>query len=165
MMIGIVTAILFPIVGFVVGIVLLFKNRIGPALGCILLSVVAAVATYFVVQELTGDDAPPAATSSVASDASDTSVSSDDACKTAAREAVRISVDQAAAITLLKVRGLEVLKDNRSTVQPPTGTAEATVLVCKGVGVWSDGDSTTPVRIKVTVDSDSEVFIYYKAVE
>lgn len=163
--VGVVSAILLPIVGLVIGIVLLFKNRVGPALGCILLSLLVMVVGYYVIQSL-DDDPDDAAAESLAVDAGDDApaASSEEACEAAADQAVQISADQGAAIALLKVRGLEVIKDNRSTVALPSGSDEATVLLCRGVGVWSDGDSATPVRIRVSVDADNELFIYYEPV-
>lgn len=44
--VGVVSALLLPIVGIVIGIVLLFKERVGPGLGCILLGVLATFVTY-----------------------------------------------------------------------------------------------------------------------
>ena len=45
--VGIAGSILVPIVGFIIGIVLLFKERIGPGLGCVLLSL-AMMSIYYV---------------------------------------------------------------------------------------------------------------------
>lgn len=92
------------------------------------------------------------------------SLSSAQACDAAVEEAVNLSAEQSTSIQLLKVRGVRVLEDNRETYTVPTGTREATVVECKGTGVWSDGDSTTKVLIRVTVDADSEFFVYYEAV-
>lgn len=46
---GIIASVLFPLAGIVIGIVLLFKERVGPGLGCILLSVLVMLTTYVLV--------------------------------------------------------------------------------------------------------------------
>jgi hypothetical protein len=43
---GVVAAVIFPLVGVMIGTILIFKSRIGPGLGCILVGVVAGVAYY-----------------------------------------------------------------------------------------------------------------------
>lgn len=162
---GIAASILLPMAGFAIGVVLLFKNRIGPGLGCILLSVLATVVYAFVlVPMLTSDESSSASDESgaVAAEGGSDSITSTEACEMAADQAVRISAEQAVGITLLKVRALEAVKDARDTYTLPTGAHEVAVLVCEGVGVWSDGDNSTRVRIKVTADADDDVFVYYE---
>lgn len=44
--VGVVAAVVFPLVGVMIGIVLLFGRRPGPGLGCILLSVLAGAVYY-----------------------------------------------------------------------------------------------------------------------
>ncbi len=58
------------------------------------------------------------------------------------------------------MRAPEVVQDHRVDYVPPSGTDEATILVCEGAGAWSTGD-TVGVRIKVTIDADEEVFVKY----
>lgn len=84
------------------------------------------------------------------------------ACGTAAKEAVRISREQAPPVQLEGVRDLEVTQDARDTYDVPERDGEATVLTCRGTGRWSDGDTTTPVVVGVTVDADGDFFVFYE---
>lgn len=45
---GIATAIFVPIIGFIIGVVLLTKDRVGPGLACVLLSIFVPVIVYYV---------------------------------------------------------------------------------------------------------------------
>jgi hypothetical protein len=85
-------------------------------------------------------------------------------CDDLVEESVSISEDQ--AISLLKVRQPEILKDNRPIAQDdlPSGAGETLVMSCVGTGVWSDGDSKTKVKMSVKIDADAEMFIYYQAI-
>lgn len=49
---GVLTAIFLPIIGFIIGIVLLAKNKTGPGLGCM---VIAIIAFFFWYEALTPD--------------------------------------------------------------------------------------------------------------
>jgi hypothetical protein len=85
-------------------------------------------------------------------------------CDDLSRDAVRISAKNKALVTLLKVREPRMVRDNRSTYVIPTGARESLVLACKGTGVWSDGDSTTNVRMQLTIDADGDSWVFYRPV-
>ncbi|WP_216656530.1 DUF2510 domain-containing protein [Nocardioides marmotae] len=87
----------------------------------------------------------------------------EDACATAVDEAVRISEEEAPPVLLEDVRALRVLEDRRETHETPA-SGEATVLTCRGTGVWSDGDTTTEVVVGVTVDAEGTHYVFYEAV-
>jgi hypothetical protein len=84
-------------------------------------------------------------------------------CKDLAKRSAKISQDQANGITLLKVRGLKVVKDHRESYRLPKGDGEALLLSCTGTGVWSD-ITKSPVRLKWTVDADGDDFIEYQPI-
>jgi hypothetical protein len=91
--------------------------------------------------------------------------SDSEACDLAADEAIRISGEQQNAfVQLLKVRSVHMVKDNRDSFETPTGTGEEIVIKCQGTGVWSDGDRTTEVIIRVSADADEDTWIYYEPV-
>lgn len=106
-----------------------------------------------------GEDSP-----AVAEDTSSQQQSGVDetTCKTLADEAVRVSDDGSDDVKLLKVRGLKVVKDVRSTFKLPTGTKSLLIYSCKGTGVWSDGDEQTKVYVMLKVDADGEYFVGYR---
>ncbi|MDN4159908.1 hypothetical protein [Nocardioides abyssi] len=86
-----------------------------------------------------------------------------EACERAVTEAVRISAEQEPAVLLEDVTDLVVLRDERDDHELPSGDTDATVLSCRGTGVWSDGDTTTPVLVGVTVDADGVLYVFYEA--
>jgi hypothetical protein len=50
--VGVVAAVVFPLVGVMIGVVLLFHARIGAGLACTLLSVLAGATYYLLDQQL-----------------------------------------------------------------------------------------------------------------
>ena len=50
--VGVVAALIFPLLGALIGVVLLFAKRPGAGLGCILLSALSGAAYYLVEQHL-----------------------------------------------------------------------------------------------------------------
>lgn len=97
------------------------------------------------------------------SDSSADTTESSYSCADLADEAVRISTDNDSAVRLLKVRALQTVQDNRSTYATPTGDREAVILVCEGGGVWSSGGHAK-VRLRLTIDSDGDKFVFYRAI-
>ena len=89
----------------------------------------------------------------------------EDACATTAEEAVRVSEEQHPPVRLEDVEDLRVVEDRRESHEVPTGGGDETVLTCRGTGVWSDGDTTTPVLVRVTVDSEGQYFVFYEATD
>lgn len=85
-------------------------------------------------------------------------------CDSISEAAVQLSEDQDAVPLLVKVRAPSAVLDNRDTYERPTGTGDALILMCRGVGVWSTV-SNSPVVVKVTEDSDGDQFIFYDATE
>ena len=85
-------------------------------------------------------------------------------CDDLAEDAVRISSEQAQSVQLLKVREPQVKKDNQPIDELPAH-GEVLALSCTGTGVWSDGDSSTRVLLRYTIDSDGDGFVYYGPIE
>lgn len=83
-------------------------------------------------------------------------------CSDLADDAVTMSEDEDGLYTLLKVRNPRVVEDNRETYELPNGTGESLVLLCRGTGVWDDGD-VTPIRLKLSVDAGGDSWVSYEA--
>jgi DNA-directed RNA polymerase subunit RPC12/RpoP len=49
---GYIMAILMPLVGFIIGIILLAKNRVGSGIGCIIVSVICAFIAFAILSSL-----------------------------------------------------------------------------------------------------------------
>jgi hypothetical protein len=91
---------------------------------------------------------------------------SDVTCGELADEAVRISEEQSEqsqGLLLIKVRQPKIVKDKRKSYKLPKGDKEAVILVCRGAGVWSDGESRD-VRLKLTIDADGDQFVEFKPI-
>lgn len=80
-------------------------------------------------------------------------------CDDLAEEAVRISDESGSLFgTLLKVRGVTLTDDHRTSYTRPTGTDDALILGCRGAGVWSNG-ADLDVELSLTIDSDGDVWV------
>ncbi|MBI9113481.1 DUF2510 domain-containing protein [Sanguibacter suaedae] len=83
-------------------------------------------------------------------------------CEELVEDFVYVFADDPDESRLVAVEGVELVEDNLSTVERPTGSAEPAVIIeCRGEGEWADG-TTQSVDLVATLDAAGEVYLRYR---
>jgi len=83
-------------------------------------------------------------------------------CEELVEDFVYVFADDPDESRLVAVEGVELVEDNLSTVERPTGSAAPAVIIeCRGEGEWADG-TTQSVDLVATLDAAGEVYLRYR---